>query len=600
MIETNEIETLLGKNHITKHIKYKDYYKPSTIYWGLGIENEIYLEFEKKIKIKKDFFLNNHVKERYSIDYYTNYKKEYLNDAFEHLSNYIPDTMYIPHLLNSHSFTKTDINNEPETLYKKVYDVNPNFSGKTLQKVLNEYDKYFSETYGNKWIFDGDSIEFTTVNFFNTNLNKTIKELKTYKTEFINKLNDAFDELNIFKEYGEVKIMSKNYNFGIYRTNSNNVAMFNNGTMHYNITLPTELDKDGNIVDKLKFIKDHKNAIKIIQWLEPFIIAIYGSPDVFSKMPKYKNSNLFSRSSQRCAISRYIGIGIYDTDNMEIGKILTCPYSKHPCNDLEYWWFTKFYKNNAYKMLDDIGYDINFNKHYNHGIEIRFFDHITDETNIYESFEFIIYLMDYILDSNNKIELENPIKNKIWNNIVLNTMIYGLSYNLSFEEIDIYNKIFNINIRSTSIEDVYFEIYWNLMVKYNKIYNTIYISPECKKSVSFIDIEICNNNCNNTCNNTYNKKELNKNRDLNINDFNISSYYFKPIGTFSKLTLNSGNKKLELLNLDHDIVKDIIKNIEIIKLPQYIYNNEDEIDTDHDKTDYDKTDHDKTCCCKIF
>jgi histidyl-tRNA synthetase len=30
----------------------------------------------------------------------------------------------------------------------------------------------------------------------------------------------------------------------------------------------------------------------------------------------------------------------------------------------------------AIDKLDKIGLDINFNKHYNHGIEIRFFDHI--------------------------------------------------------------------------------------------------------------------------------------------------------------------------------------------------------------------------------
>jgi DNA-directed RNA polymerase subunit beta' len=44
--------------------------------------------------------------------------------------------------------------------------------------------------------------------------------------------------------------MTDNNPFAIYMTNINNVAMFNNGTLHYNITLPTELDNNKKIVDK--------------------------------------------------------------------------------------------------------------------------------------------------------------------------------------------------------------------------------------------------------------------------------------------------------------------------------------------------------------
>lgn len=534
-------EIILGKNQIYKHYKYKNTYKPSTIYWGLGIENEIYLEFTNNIKITKHEFLNNHQCERYSINYYSNYKDQYLKEAFEHFSKYIPENISIPHLVNSHSFTKTDFNNEPKTLYKKIYELNPKFNGSSLIETLNKHDKYFEETYGINWIFDGDSIEFTTNNFFNATLKDTINELNKYKTEFINHLNDSFTDLNIFQEYTPIKIMTDNYNFSIYNTNLNNISMFNNGTLNYNITLPTKLDNNGQIEDRIKFIKDHKNAIKIIQWLEPFIVAIYGAADVFSNIHSYKNQSLFSKSSQRCSISRYIGIGTYDTDSMESGKILTSPLTEHPCFHMDYWWFTKFYKNNAYTLLNDIGYDINFNKHYNHGIEIRFLDHIPDDKNIYESFEFIIYLMDHILSeyqTQTKDELINPIKNPLWNNIMLNVMINGSSYNLTPEEINIYNKIFNINIKKTSVEDIYYEIYWKLTLKYNKIY------------------------------------KLNR------------SYFFKPNGLFSKLTLN------ELNSLNHnfsELNNEIINNIKYIDIPTYL----EEI---NDKNQYLCT---KNCCCNI-
>ena len=47
----------MEKNN-NKHYKYKNSYKRDIVYWGLGIENEVYLEFEKSKKVKKDFLLN--------------------------------------------------------------------------------------------------------------------------------------------------------------------------------------------------------------------------------------------------------------------------------------------------------------------------------------------------------------------------------------------------------------------------------------------------------------------------------------------------------------------------------------------------------------
>jgi len=50
---------IIGNNQIEKHIKYKKQYLKKTKFWGLGIENELYLEFANKKKITKYFFLNN-------------------------------------------------------------------------------------------------------------------------------------------------------------------------------------------------------------------------------------------------------------------------------------------------------------------------------------------------------------------------------------------------------------------------------------------------------------------------------------------------------------------------------------------------------------
>ena len=156
------------KNSESKHFKYKNAYKPNNIYWGLGIENEIYLEFSKKKIIKKTDVLVKQKNERYSLDYYSNYKKYYLSKGLIHfISSIEDDEIEIPYLLNSHSFTKTDIYNEPARLYTKKCEENPRFCGETFIETLQKTNPYFKNTIDTYWLFDGDSIEFNSINFFN-------------------------------------------------------------------------------------------------------------------------------------------------------------------------------------------------------------------------------------------------------------------------------------------------------------------------------------------------------------------------------------------------------------------------------------------------
>jgi hypothetical protein len=448
---------------LEKHKKYELIYKKNIIYWGLGIENEVYLETKHKIVNKKDI-ITNRKRERYSIDYYKNYKEDKVKSALEYYISTIPEeTITIPLLLNAHSFTKTDYKNQPRTLYRTTYTENPNFIGETLIETLVKSNTVLKNTIDKTWVFDGDSIEFITLDFFNTTLDNVIKELDDTKISVVQEINSCSLLEN------PIKIMEENYPFVMYSTNLNQIAMFNNGTLHYNLTLPTELNKEGKIQNWDKFINDHKQAIRMIQWMEPFLIACYCTPDVFSAMPGFLDRDKFSKASQRCAVSRYIGIGTYDTDKMERGKILTKPLSELSINEMPFWWYNIFYENNAYTKLDEIGMDINFNKHFNHGIELRFFDHITDKNKIKESFEFIIYLMDFVLESDQITRVDNPIINPIWNNITYNMLLHGKDYVLNPEEIDVYNKIFNIQITETNIVKVYYEIFKVFINKYHNM-----------------------------------------------------------------------------------------------------------------------------------
>jgi hypothetical protein len=418
----------MNKNQ-DKHVKYKNYYKPGKVYWGLGIENEVYLECEQTKVVNKDFILNNKNRERYSVDYFSNYKSDEL------LKKYNVNEFVLPILLNSHSFTKTDKNNNPKTLYTKLKQPNPKYTMSLLESLIED-NRYFKDN--DTWTFDGDTIEFTTLNFFNTTLNQVIRELVLSKDVFIRNLNESFKRLGI--NYN-VSIMKKNYPFASYLTNIYNVNMFNNGTLHYNITLPTKLNNNNEIEDCDKFIKDHSKAIKIIQWMEPFLIAVYGSPEPLGNVP-----------SQRCGVSRYIGVGTYDSDTMIPGKILSLETKKLNSNH----WYKQF---DFYTKLESVGLDINFNKHYNHGIELRFFDYITDTRLLAESFQFIIYLMDCILTSDRVTLFGNPITSKLWNNFVLNVMTVGKEYILTDEEKYIYEKLFHIKIKKKTVNDIYYEIY---------------------------------------------------------------------------------------------------------------------------------------------
>ncbi len=504
---------ILGGNELEKHKKYEAQYKlddeSQNIFWGLGIENEVYLEFDKKVVTSRTFFISNHKRERYSIDYYSNYKKEYQDIPFEiYFDNLINEknanmeviklcendeyTINLPLFLNSHSFEKTDIYNQPKTLYTKDCEPNPNFSGKTLMDVLRENNPYFEER--EKWLFDGDTIEFININFYKKKLKDVLNEVNYNKKEFLYNLNTTLQKLDIFSNYGDIKIMDNNHPFALHMTNLKNVSIFNNGTLHYNITLPTELDENRKIKNMEQFVKENSKAIKLIQWMEPFLIVAYGAKDVFSKLKNYEHSKKFSACSQRCAVSRYIGIGTYDCNKMEPGKILKKHVNTLPCSSLDYWWFNKYYENNAYTKLEEIGLDINFNKHYNHGLELRFFDHITDNNKIIESFEFIVFLIDYILENDFIQFLETPVYSRIWNNIVLQCMYEGGQYIMSVDEIEIMNYIFKIKLSAKKIINVYYEILWNLKNKFCKRivldYNRYILKPIGKMSSLVLENKI--------------------------------------------------------------------------------------------------------------
>ena len=105
------------KLSLDKHKKYKHMYGKNELYWGVGIENELYLEFDKKISISQTFLKNNHKRERYSVDYFDSYKKSAIESAFDEHLQHISEPITLPLLVNSHSFMYTDAENNHQTTY---------------------------------------------------------------------------------------------------------------------------------------------------------------------------------------------------------------------------------------------------------------------------------------------------------------------------------------------------------------------------------------------------------------------------------------------------------------------------------------------------
>jgi hypothetical protein len=173
--KNNLFEIIIGKSQLDKHLKYKNYYQENDLFFGLGIENEKYLEFENKINFNKQKFIKNRNRERYSVDYNTNYNQDIYMEILKYYADNIFDNQ-LPLLLNSHSFTHSDYQNNSITLYTKMCENNPKYLGETLFDKLQAHCNYFKEEHQKTFVFDGDTIEIITTDFYNVTINKKFRK----------------------------------------------------------------------------------------------------------------------------------------------------------------------------------------------------------------------------------------------------------------------------------------------------------------------------------------------------------------------------------------------------------------------------------------
>ena len=426
---------------LEKHKKYKNKYGSNEIYWGLGIEEETYFQFSKPIYVATPIIRSCHKAERYSVDYYATYKPGH-NKVIEALFSDASGCIPLPYFMNSHSFTKMDMSGNHATTYEKKPQPNPNFAGKTFLDELQAFSPMFKEDYELNYTFDGDSVEFMTLGFYKVKAADVIKELVDYKKRFLEELNRFLEEKRRHREKGRLLYPPRNPGFAVFYSNPANVVMFNNGTYHINLTLPSIIgsatsDEPAPLAFPELFKTQHRQCIRMIQWLEPFLIAVYGTAD-----PLSANSRRYTKASQRCCVARYIGIGTYDIETMPEGKLLTVPVNKVRGSDLPYWWYSKYHKTSGYNPLEQIGMDINYRKHYNHGIEMRFFDWFAEER-LGDLVSFLVYLCEAALE---RPEMGQAVFSQTWNQFVIDILRDGADTLITTEVAGTYEKLLGVQL----------------------------------------------------------------------------------------------------------------------------------------------------------
>jgi hypothetical protein len=406
------------------------------------------MQFEESLTVSGAFIQDKIGFEKYSLDYRKCYKPgslaPMLQCAFYEGNNY-----KVSRMMNSHSWEKLDINFQHKTipaLQPVALDGeiisealppidNPNYLGKSIMELFLEKQPYNIQsmiTQRNKTMgsvhFDGDSIEFVTKYFENRTIAESCDELKATKKLFL----DTINESEVLKE--KLDFPAYNNGLNMFMTNQENLVLFNNGTYHFHMTLPT-LTENSRIVDYVNFEQTHANAIYLLQWFEPFFIATLGSPDIMGVISTTFNlDKKFTMGSMRNAMSRYIGVGTYNKA-MPKGKILTYKVDEFRkllkfSKEDNIWWRDKIEVEMEYEMLSEVGLDFNQEKMYQSGFEFRSFDEFPAK-DLNDVLLAIVIICEHSLHLPN---IQWGHDSAVWNNLVYKTLKHGYQTEMTEEE----------------------------------------------------------------------------------------------------------------------------------------------------------------------
>lgn len=413
----------VGERTLPKHVHYGDAYRRWGFFWGIGVEHETYIRTACVRDVSGVWSPEMLRPERYCVDYYAVYRKDLLMPSLAGALAACGGLMTVPVLMNNHSFTDCDLSCEHRTTYERVPKPNSRFAGRTLYEYMCDHSAWLRYEIGHTFTWDGDTVEFMTQRFYRATVDDVMAELVGAEERFVQELN-AVPRIGVLASHGPFGLAApQNEPWATYLTNPRGVSMFNNGTLHVNVTLPTRLDWTGRRpLFWADFVERHRRLARLIQWMEPLWIAAYGSGDPFASLVAGVSGELFAAGSQRLAVSRYIGVGTFDTAQMPMGKILQiiAPAGRFP-------WYDRLYERmRGYERLGVVGLDLNFNKHWAHGLEIRIFDQMS-RTALRKVLEQVVVLMDIAEEGR---DIPDPRAAAVWCAAVVDAIHRGESWDV--------------------------------------------------------------------------------------------------------------------------------------------------------------------------
>jgi hypothetical protein len=415
--------------NLPKHSRYQSAYGRFDWYWGLGVEHETYIMTSQTHDIS-GFTEQNMRPERYSVSYYKNYRTEALMPALQEIRN-----IRVPILMNNHSLVDCDLSGEHRTTYERSPKPNPQYTGESVYDYLCRHSDWLREQKERAFTWDGDTVEFMTQDFYRATVDRVLAELNTIEWRFVEELRRV-PAVGVLRDYGPLSLASpRNEPFATYLTNPSAVSMFNNGTFHVNATLPTRLGFNREPLWRADFIEKHRRLARFVQWMEPLWIAVFGSGDPLV-------GSGFAAGSQRLAVSRYIGVGTFDTTTMPTGKILQIKKA-----DAGYPWYDV--SGSAYAPLGVIGLDINFNKHWAHGLELRIFDQMS-MSSLRSVLEHVVLLMDLALTCES---VSDPRTEAVWQNAAKAAIFEGPRWAIEPEQWAAFCRVLGIVVEPLTSND---------------------------------------------------------------------------------------------------------------------------------------------------
>jgi hypothetical protein len=421
--------------NLPKHQRYSSEYKRFGMYWGLGVELETYIATSQTRKVSA-FTPINMKPERYSVSYYRAYQSEQLMKA---LARVIADVsgsggLTVPILMNCHSLTDCDVYGEHATTYERIPRQNPRYAGQTMFEWACRYSQWFRDEFGKVFMWDGDTVEFMTQRFYCARIEDVLTELRVGQHRFVQELN-RLPRVGVLAAYGPLRLTyPENPPWATYLTHQRGISMFNNGTLHVNVTLPTRLGWNRKPLCMRSFVNRHRSLARLVQWMEPIWVALYGSGDPFASSSQ---EGVGAAGSQRLAVSRYIGVGTYDTERMPPGKLLQVPRAS--LGPLP--WYEWLHARTAYAPLDVIGLDINFNKHWAHGLELRFLDQMS-EAGLRDVLHDLVVLMDIVQTGSSTVV--NPVTDVRWQQAAGSALLEGIGWCVEAEFLSILAEVLGL------------------------------------------------------------------------------------------------------------------------------------------------------------